>query len=277
MSKHNRLVKYYEALGFRQLQGSKVQYLYDNDRIFRKVSGSICVRGNMCFLALQKLKAGSLLGCAIIFGGIPGDKHETGIYTEASMIPLPPSRTPLLFLPNDINQIPMCRKVPAAHPRLRRFQRLADNSSFLIVRLQAKTGCFVRSTADGNVVSPAAATSDSGLTASSTPSVAEAAVEGYDNSGGGAASGGSMGGGGGAAGLPGVGEGGGGGDAVAGRSSKEGKGEKKDARRRNADDHWILMMHEVGSCFLLGLLILSLSFFLGFYAGNRLLSPEVFA
>lgn len=35
--KHNRLVRYYEGLGFRQLEGSKVQVLYNNDQCFRKV------------------------------------------------------------------------------------------------------------------------------------------------------------------------------------------------------------------------------------------------
>lgn len=43
MCKHNRLVRYYENLGFRQLEGSKVHYVHSNDQIFRKV-GAACVR-----------------------------------------------------------------------------------------------------------------------------------------------------------------------------------------------------------------------------------------
>lgn len=37
MCKYNRLVKYYENLGFRQLEGSKVHYIHHCDQVFRKV------------------------------------------------------------------------------------------------------------------------------------------------------------------------------------------------------------------------------------------------
>lgn len=37
MCKYNRLVKYYEDLGFRQLEGSKVHYVHHCDQIYRKV------------------------------------------------------------------------------------------------------------------------------------------------------------------------------------------------------------------------------------------------
>lgn len=37
MCKYNRLVRYYEGLGFRQLQGSKVHYVHHCDQVYRKV------------------------------------------------------------------------------------------------------------------------------------------------------------------------------------------------------------------------------------------------
>ncbi|CAN0433410.1 unnamed protein product, partial [Hapterophycus canaliculatus] len=37
MGKYNRLVRYYEELGFRQLEGSKVHYVHHCDQVYRKV------------------------------------------------------------------------------------------------------------------------------------------------------------------------------------------------------------------------------------------------
>eukprot|EP00752_Nemacystus_decipiens_P008498 g7591.t2 len=102
MCKYNRLIRYYESLGFRQLEGSKVRYVHHCDQVYRK--------------------------------------------------------------------IPMLRQVSAPlQPRFRRLPRLVDSGGwFLVVRLQTKTGSFVRSTASGDVVSPhpggaaAAAVADGG-------------------------------------------------------------------------------------------------------------------
>lgn len=43
MCRYNRLVRYYEALGFRQPKGSRVHYLHNNDQLFRKVCVCVCV------------------------------------------------------------------------------------------------------------------------------------------------------------------------------------------------------------------------------------------
>lgn len=37
MCKYNHLVRYYEDLGFRQLEGSKVHYVHHCDQVYRKV------------------------------------------------------------------------------------------------------------------------------------------------------------------------------------------------------------------------------------------------
>lgn len=37
MTKYNRLVRYYEDLGFRRRKGAKVQYLNHCDQVYRKV------------------------------------------------------------------------------------------------------------------------------------------------------------------------------------------------------------------------------------------------
>lgn len=139
----------------------------------------------------------------------------------------------------DVHQIPMCRPLRPVYPRARRSARLADNSPFLLVRLQTKAGGFVRSTADGNVVSPAeaAAAASTGGTPSAT------AVDGFGNSWGDAAVGCSEGGGGGAVG--GVGNGGAGGDAVGAAGVGGGVGASR-GRGGSEDDLWILVQ-EVGA------------------------------
>ncbi|CAN0348714.1 unnamed protein product, partial [Ectocarpus sp. 8 AP-2014] len=37
MGKYNHLVRYYEDLGFKQLEGSKVHYVHHSDQVYRKV------------------------------------------------------------------------------------------------------------------------------------------------------------------------------------------------------------------------------------------------
>ncbi|CAM9647051.1 unnamed protein product, partial [Ectocarpus sp. 12 AP-2014] len=109
MGKYNHLVRYYEDLGFKQLEGSKVRYVHHCDQVYRK--------------------------------------------------------------------IPMIRPVSArAQPRSRRSPRLVDNGGwFLVVRLQTKAGSFVRSTADGDVVSPGAPNNASATTTTTTTTAAHAA------------------------------------------------------------------------------------------------------
>lgn len=48
MCKYNHLVRYYEGLGFRQLEGSKVHYVHHCDQVYRKVSiyGALLVSRN---------------------------------------------------------------------------------------------------------------------------------------------------------------------------------------------------------------------------------------
>lgn len=51
MEKYNRLVRYYESLGFRRVENSKVSYLYNQDQIFRKVravGAEVVGRGASC-------------------------------------------------------------------------------------------------------------------------------------------------------------------------------------------------------------------------------------
>ncbi|CAB1114723.1 unnamed protein product [Ectocarpus sp. CCAP 1310/34] len=109
MGKYNHLVRYYEDLGFKQLEGSKVRYVHHFDQVYRK--------------------------------------------------------------------IPMIRQVSArAQPRSRRSPRLVDNGGwFLVVRLQTQAGSFVRSTADGDVVSPGALDNASATTSTTTTAAAHAA------------------------------------------------------------------------------------------------------
>lgn len=89
------------------------------------------------------------------------------------LLPPPPAdatpRLPAIF-PGSPNQIPMFRQVPArAQPRSRRSPRLVDNGGwFLVVRLQTKAGSFVRSTADGDVISPGALKNVSATTTTTT-------------------------------------------------------------------------------------------------------------
>lgn len=137
----------------------------------------------------------------------------------------------------------MCRQLPQAHPRSRRSPRLVDNGSFLVVRLQTKKGGFVRSTADGNVVSPAVAAAAVAVAASAA-NAAATVVEGCGNPGGGSAFRCGAGGGGDAAGV--VGGQGGGGVAETGAAGGKGAtGGLEGAEGDGADDRWILMMHEV--------------------------------
>ncbi|CAM9972397.1 unnamed protein product [Ectocarpus sp. 12 AP-2014] len=112
MGKYNHLVRYYEDLGFKQLEGSKVRYVHHCDQVYRK--------------------------------------------------------------------IPMIRQVSArAQPRSRRSPRLVDNGGwFLVVRLQTKAGSFVRSTADGDVVSPGALNNASATTTTTTTTAAAHAADG---------------------------------------------------------------------------------------------------
>lgn len=178
-----------------------------------------------------------------------------------------PPGSPGPRIPSTFPQIPMCRQLPLAHPRSRRSPRLVDNGSFLVVRLQAKTGAFVRSTANGNVLSPASAATPGGVSAavaasatattpaddffaSSSTTRAATAVEGHGNPGGGGAAARCGGGGGGGA----VGAAGGrGGGGVAGGGwgggGRGASGGRKEEREEDADDRWILMMHEVSVCF----------------------------
>lgn len=79
------------------------------------------------------------------------------------------------------DQIPMIRQVSArAQPRSRRSPRLVDNGGwFLVVRLQTKAGSFVRSTAEGDVVSPGALNDALATTATTVAHAADGDTEEY--------------------------------------------------------------------------------------------------
>lgn len=197
----------------------------------------------------------------------------------------------LVSLPDVIFQVLMSRQLPPGNLRPRRSARLVDNGSFLVVRLQTKTGGFVRSTADGDVVTPTAAPGRGGIASSaaaavpasqpdSTAAAAGVRAEGSAYPGGGSAAtvcGG--GGGGGAAGM--VEGGGGGGEPVASSDQRWGGGTRaggRDTGGGGANCHWILIVHHVGrrvlACAIIPVSIFSLFFSLPF-AGGGCAHPHV--